>query len=99
MSELSRFVIGRRIAEKARAPLLTAARKALQKGKAKLVKQYGGDTLMVFEYDANGNEASGLELLQRGQPVTLKMWRTLRESVDFFDPGERKVVGELVVRL
>lgn len=100
MSELSRFVIGRRIAEKARAPLNTPARNALAKAKAALVKAHGGDALCVSEYDAEGNPVNGLTALQRGEAVTLKLWLPVRESSGAWDdPGEYRMAGETVVRL
>jgi len=97
---LARFIIGRRITEKARAPLATPARNALKKAKAKLVKLYGGDSMMVFAYNAAGEPIEDeWDALQRGEAVTLRMIHEVRPSVDLFDLGEHKVMGEITVQL
>lgn len=100
--QLTQQIIGRRIAEKARAPLATAARKALDKATAKLVKRYGGDSLMVEAYTEVGEQINGGQArtaLELGQSVNLKLRRCIREGVDILDAGKYEVAGEVVVKL
>jgi hypothetical protein len=101
--ELSNFVIARRVSEKQRAPLATPARNALKKATAKLIKQFGGDTLTVEAFDQSGEQINGSQAsqrLQRGESVTLKNYR-LVEAGDgsFFNPDRYEVAGEIVVKL
>lgn len=98
--ELESFCISQRRTAKARAPLATPARNALKKAKAKLVKLYGGDSMMVFAYNLAGEPIQDeWQALQRGEAVTLRMIHEVRPSADFFDPGGHKVMGELTVSL
>jgi hypothetical protein len=101
--ELSNFVISRRIAEKSRAPLATVARKALDKATKKLVEAHGGDSLSVEAFDHNGEQINGSQAstrLQRGESVTLKIWRMVKQGDGtFFNPDQFDVAGEIVVKL
>lgn len=89
------------MAQKRRAPHATAARNALKKAKAKLVKLYGGDALMIFECNDKGEPVNALDDLQSGKAVTLQMIHEVRprDVSDWLDAGEYKVMGELVVKL
>lgn len=102
--ELQNFVMGRRAAEKARAPLATTARKSIEKATAKLVKNHGGDSLMVTAYNSTGEQINGHRAsveLQQGRTVTLRMTHCVREpnDDDWTDGGKYAVVGEVTVRL
>lgn len=100
--QLENFVMGRRATEKARAPLATVARNAIKKATAKLVKKHGGDSLMITAHNANGDQINGHQacaLLQAGNSVLLRLTHCVRAGADFFDAGEYKVAGEVVVKL
>lgn len=99
--QLSNFIIGKRIADKARAPLLTPARNALKKARAKLLKQCGQD-MEIYEITperTHGGHVPTLEALMRGDSVTLQAWRCTRQGLDILDPGEHLMVGEIAVKL
>ena len=91
--QFTRQVIARRIAEKRAYPHATAAKNALKKGQVKLRKLYGAINI-------EGDDGQALAALQRGESVTLKAWRLVKEgSGDFFDPDQFEVAGELVIKL
>lgn len=98
-NELKSFWMGRSAGIKARAPHLTAAKNMLKKAEAHLVRRHGGDTLMIESYDKYGERCSALVVLQKLQPVTLRMMHCTRESTDWLDPGEYVFKGEITISL
>lgn len=99
--QLSKFVIGKRVADKARAPLLNPARKALKSGARKLRKQCGADVDIhqITPERPHGGRFTALDALMSGHTVTLQAWRCVRAGVDMFDAGEHEMIGELTVKL
>lgn len=101
--ELSRYVINARIAEKRRAPYLTAAKNLIKNTQRKLIKKHGGDTMTTGFHDATGNEighTKALELLQKFEPVTLKQHVFVKEGDGtFFSPDVYRVAGEMTIQL
>jgi hypothetical protein len=99
--QLQNYIIGKRIADKARAPLLTPARNALKKATAKLYKQCGTDVEIqeITPERRHGGRFTAFEALMGGQAVTLQAWRCTRAGVDIFDGGDHEMVGEIVVQL
>lgn len=99
--QLSNYIIGTRIAAKARMPLLTPARNALKKAHAKLRKQCGEgvDIHEITQERRHGGRPTPLESLMSGGTVTLQAWRCVREPADIFDGGDHEMVAELSVSL
>lgn len=99
--QLANYVIGKRIADKARAPLLTPARKALKNAEQKLRKLCGSDVEIhaITQERRHGGRPTSLEALMSGGTVTLQAWRCVRASADVFDGGDHVMVSELVVKL
>lgn len=101
-AQFTRYVIGKRQAEKARAPFATAAKNALKKATAKLGKIAGCDVLSVCAFNAAGEQVNGSRAqkeLEAGRAVTLKVWRCVRASADVLDAGEYEIAGEIVVKI
>lgn len=99
--QLANHVIGKRIADKARAPLLTPARNALKQARAKLIKQCGSDVDLhdITQERRHGGRPTALEALMRGESVTIQAWRCVRAGADVFDSGDHEMVGEVTVKL
>lgn len=105
--QLATFCASRRATAKARAPFYTAAKNALKRGVAKLVKTHGGDSLLVAHLAADGVKPLGLngalDDLQRGKAVILRMVHETRApagiETDWTDLGEYETKGELTIKL
>lgn len=98
------YYIRAAIRNKAEAPFATAANNAMKKAQKKLVKLYGGDTLMITYSDANDqalNLSMASEALQEKKAIIMRMVHEVRapDRSNFLDEGEYKVMGELVVQL
>lgn len=100
---LANFVIGKRIADKARAPHWTAAKNALKKGTEKLRKQCGAqvDIHQITPERRHGGRLTALEALMQGQPVILQAYRCVRapNPDDFFDEGEFRIEAQTTVQI
>lgn len=98
--KLQNYIISKRIADKARAPLLTPARNALKKALTKLAKSAPDAELhQINPEQANGSRLTSLETLMRGQGVILQAWRCTRQPIDVFDCGEFEMVAQVIVKL
>jgi hypothetical protein len=85
-------MIARRVAAKARAPHLTKARNLLKKGQLTLRRRHG-------EVNVETPDCA-LEILQRGEPVTLRAWRCVSVGTHgILDPDKYEIVGDLLVQI
>lgn len=93
--ELARMVIGRRMADKARAPHATAAKNALNAAQRKLRKLHGDVNI-----DDGSPRDGAWAALQRGETVTLTAWKLVSQGDgSFFDPDKYEAVGTLAVSI